>query len=413
MPRAAAWAITALSALPLDGLMMIALAPAEIRLRMSAICSAGPPLRFATITLLTLPLASACALIAQIISSRQPLPTSVFDTPSTYGPACGFAAPVLANATAAIAPTSAATATSRATVRRPRNSNFIPLLLSLTFVRRVQDADRRAPSARKRLPSSVSAKPATVAPVGTWRSPRLQSGAELMRHAPGRPASVTRATLDDLLRECKKTCCRRGRSRLSCSSGSDSTRLRIANVHRASSRCSTTFARRGSCTRAELVQATGLSRALIGQRLTALAAYGLVAEGGVGPSTGGRAPRTVRFCADAGHLLVADLGATSIDVAVADLAGGILAHAAEPADIAAGPGRRARTRRGALRRNARRSATLAGRAVRHRHRRPRPGRVRRRPPDLAADHAGLGRLRRAASASRASASRCGSTTTST
>src|SRR4051812_4749232 len=95
--------------------------------------------------------------------------------------------------------------------------------------------------------------------------------------------------------------------------------------------------RRGSCTRAQLVEATGLSRALIGQRLAALADYGLVAEGGVGPSTGGRAPRTVRFCADAGHLLVADLGATSIDVAVADLSGKILVHAAEPADIGAGP----------------------------------------------------------------------------
>ena len=58
IPRAAAWAITALSALPLDGLMMIALAPAEIRLRMSAICSAGPPLRFAMMTLLTMPLAA-------------------------------------------------------------------------------------------------------------------------------------------------------------------------------------------------------------------------------------------------------------------------------------------------------------------------------------------------------------------
>src|SRR3954464_7982306 len=77
--------------------------------------------------------------------------------------------------------------------------------------------------------------------------------------------------------------------------------------------------RRGSCTRADLVEATGLSRALIGQRLTALAEYGLVAEAGVGPSPGGRAPRTFRFCADAAHLLVADLGATSIDVAVADL----------------------------------------------------------------------------------------------
>ena len=70
-----------MSALPLDGLMMIAFAPAEIRLRISAICSAGPPLRFATITLLTMPLAAACALTAQIISSRQPLPTSVFETP--------------------------------------------------------------------------------------------------------------------------------------------------------------------------------------------------------------------------------------------------------------------------------------------------------------------------------------------
>jgi glucokinase-like ROK family protein len=95
--------------------------------------------------------------------------------------------------------------------------------------------------------------------------------------------------------------------------------------------------RHGSCTRAELVAATGLSRALVGQRLAALEAYGLVAEDGVGPSTGGRAPRRVRFRADVGHLLVADLGATSVDVAVADLAGGILTQTAEEADVAAGP----------------------------------------------------------------------------
>ena len=95
--------------------------------------------------------------------------------------------------------------------------------------------------------------------------------------------------------------------------------------------------RHGSCTRAQLVEATGLSRALVGQRLAALGGYGLVAEGDVGPSTGGRAPRQLRFRADVGHLLVADVGATSIDVAVADLAGAILAHAAEPADVAAGP----------------------------------------------------------------------------
>jgi glucokinase-like ROK family protein len=95
--------------------------------------------------------------------------------------------------------------------------------------------------------------------------------------------------------------------------------------------------RQGAATRAELVEATGLSRALVGRRLDELAAHGLVVEDGVGPSTGGRAPRRVRFRAGAGHVLAADLGATSIDVAVADLAGAILAHRAEPADVAAGP----------------------------------------------------------------------------
>jgi len=95
--------------------------------------------------------------------------------------------------------------------------------------------------------------------------------------------------------------------------------------------------RHGPCTRAALAEALGLSRAVITQRLAALSGYGLIAEDGVGPSTGGRAPRTLRFCADAGYLLVADLGATSVDVAVTDLAGEILEHRFEPADIAAGP----------------------------------------------------------------------------
>jgi glucokinase-like ROK family protein len=95
--------------------------------------------------------------------------------------------------------------------------------------------------------------------------------------------------------------------------------------------------RHGPCTRGDIVAATGLSRALVGQRLAALAGYGLVVEAGVGPSTGGRAPRRIRLSADAGYLLVADIGATSVDVAIADLAGTILVQLAEPADVAAGP----------------------------------------------------------------------------
>ena len=124
-PRAAAWATTALSALALDGLMMIASAPAEIRLRMSEICSAGPPLRLATLTSETLPLASACALTAQIISSRQPLPTSVLLTPRTnFACPCGFALAVLT------APMTTTTSTnSVATSGAPKRPRILPTLM--------------------------------------------------------------------------------------------------------------------------------------------------------------------------------------------------------------------------------------------------------------------------------------------
>ena len=95
----------------------------------------------------------------------------------------------------------------------------------------------------------------------------------------------------------------------------------------------------GSRSRAELVERTGLTRGVVAQRVGELLDLGLVVENEVGPSTGGRPPRRVSFRADAGHLLVADLGATSIDVAITDLDGRILGHRDEPADVAAGPER--------------------------------------------------------------------------
>src|SRR6266511_4019745 len=84
MPLSFACLMTGLSFSRSDGLTMIALKPCEMRLRRSAICSVGPPLRLATTTLLTLPLASASALTEQIISSRQPLPTRLLLTPTTH-----------------------------------------------------------------------------------------------------------------------------------------------------------------------------------------------------------------------------------------------------------------------------------------------------------------------------------------
>ena len=94
-----------------------------------------------------------------------------------------------------------------------------------------------------------------------------------------------------------------------------------------------------SRSRSELVERTGLGRAIVARRVQELIDRGLLSEGDVGPSTGGRPPRHLAFCADAGHVLVADLGATSIDVAVTGLDGRILGHHDEPARIEDGPER--------------------------------------------------------------------------
>ena len=90
---------------------------------------------------------------------------------------------------------------------------------------------------------------------------------------------------------------------------------------------------------AELVARTGLTRGIVAQRVGELLDRGLLVEGELGQSTGGRPPRQFRFRADAGHVLVADLGATSIDVALTSLDGRILGHHDEPADVSAGPER--------------------------------------------------------------------------
>jgi glucokinase-like ROK family protein len=92
-----------------------------------------------------------------------------------------------------------------------------------------------------------------------------------------------------------------------------------------------------SQSRSDLVARTGLSRSIVAQRVAELLDRGLVVEGDPGPSTGGRPPRQLTFRADAGHVLVADLGATSIDVAVTTLDGRILGHHDEPSSIADGP----------------------------------------------------------------------------
>jgi glucokinase-like ROK family protein len=77
-------------------------------------------------------------------------------------------------------------------------------------------------------------------------------------------------------------------------------------------------------TRPELVRHSGLGRKLVTQRVDQLIARGLVTDGELGPSTGGRAPRELQFTADAGVLLVAEVGWTSVNVGMSDLTGRLL-----------------------------------------------------------------------------------------
>ena len=92
-----------------------------------------------------------------------------------------------------------------------------------------------------------------------------------------------------------------------------------------------------ACTRPEVARRSGLGRTVVTQRLTQLINAGLVEEGRLAASTGGRAPRELRFRADAAAVLVAELGATGLSAGLTDLSGRLIGQREEPWDIAAGP----------------------------------------------------------------------------
>src|SRR5258708_5523054 len=85
MPAAIASAIAGLRASGPAGLMMIALTPWAIRVRMSDSWPGASVSRWMIVTFVTLPALTACALAEQSIASRQPLPTPPgFENPIVY-----------------------------------------------------------------------------------------------------------------------------------------------------------------------------------------------------------------------------------------------------------------------------------------------------------------------------------------
>lgn len=90
-------------------------------------------------------------------------------------------------------------------------------------------------------------------------------------------------------------------------------------------------------TRAELGDVTGLGRTIINDRLQEGMELGLLAEGDLVPSGGGRPSRTVRFRSEAGLLLGASLGAMECRVGLATLDGDLLATEVADLDISGEP----------------------------------------------------------------------------
>ena len=96
--------------------------------------------------------------------------------------------------------------------------------------------------------------------------------------------------------------------------------------------------RRGEArTKPDIGRITGLGRGVVAQRVDQAIALGYLEESDFGPSSGGRAPRTLRFRAERGCILVLALGALHLRVGVTDLDGRILARAHRAWDISAGP----------------------------------------------------------------------------
>lgn len=89
--------------------------------------------------------------------------------------------------------------------------------------------------------------------------------------------------------------------------------------------------------RPEIARAIDLGRAIVGVRVAQLIELGLVREKGFGASSGGRRAMDLELVRDAGYILTADLGATSITTGIADAAGTILRYEEEDAVIGDGP----------------------------------------------------------------------------
>jgi glucokinase-like ROK family protein len=91
--------------------------------------------------------------------------------------------------------------------------------------------------------------------------------------------------------------------------------------------------KREHMSRTEISNITGWSKAKASQEIRSLVDKGLVIEIGEGASKGGRKPQILRINNQLGYIIGIDVGATSIDMALADVNGQIVKRTSENADV--------------------------------------------------------------------------------
>src|ERR1043165_1772807 len=95
--------------------------------------------------------------------------------------------------------------------------------------------------------------------------------------------------------------------------------------------------RQGRISRSEISSITGWSKAKASQEIRSLVDKGYLVEIGEGASLGGRKPRLLRINNQLGYIAGVDIGATSMDVALADATGLILQRQSESTDVKLSP----------------------------------------------------------------------------
>ena len=90
-------------------------------------------------------------------------------------------------------------------------------------------------------------------------------------------------------------------------------------------------------TRGDVLEATGLSRMTLTQRLDALFAAGLIVEGDTMGATGGRRRRSLGFNTSQSHVLVAAIDTTHTRIALTDLGGTVLGEDSIDVSVDEGP----------------------------------------------------------------------------